>query len=104
MARWRRDAGPEWPERLQRFREWEWDEGDILEAAEHYALRHAAANGLEEPLPADIWPGHMTEIFAYTHFRMKWARENGREQDLVDEMIQNRLERGRHGAYRPEDT
>jgi hypothetical protein len=95
MARWRRDAGPAWPERLTRFCEWEWSEEEILEAAEVYAARHAAASGLESPLPADAWPGHMRALFAYTHFRLRWARENDREQDLVDEMIRNRLRRSR---------
>jgi hypothetical protein len=95
MARWRQDSGPEWPERLTRFREWEWSPDEIAEAAEDYARRHAVASGLEVPLPADSWPDHMTARFAYSHFRSRWAREHGREQDLVDEMVRNRLRRSR---------
>ena len=103
MARWRRDSGPAWPERLTRFHEWEWTEAEILDAAEAAARRHAASNDLPEPLPADRWPDHMTARFAYTHFRLKWARENGRMQDLVDEMIANRLRRKRRYAASPEE-
>jgi hypothetical protein len=93
VARWRRDAGPDWPERLTRFREWEWSEDEILEAAEDYARRHAEVNGLAEPQPPDAWERHMTPLFAYSFFRMKWAKEHGRELDLVDAMITNRLRR-----------
>jgi hypothetical protein len=99
VARWRRDAGPEWPERLTRFCPWEWTEDEILEAAEDYAARHAAVNGLAEPLPADSWERHMTPLFAYSYFRMKWAREHGREGDLAEQMIANRLERQRRGTF-----
>jgi hypothetical protein len=84
-----------WPERLTRFREWEWTEAEILEAVEAYAARHAARNGLEEPLPLEQWGHLMTPRFAYGHCRRRWARENGREDELVDEMIQNRLRRNR---------
>lgn len=95
MARWRNTGGPAWPSRLLEFNEFEWSEAEILEAAEDYARRHAAANGLSEPLPADSWPRHMTAAFAWSYHRMEWARENGREQDLVDAMIRNRLRRQR---------
>jgi len=98
MPRRRTDTGPEWPERLTRFCEWEWSEEEILEAATDYARRHAEKNGMDEPLPPDTWPRHMEPLFAYSHFRMKWAREHGREQDLVDAMIYNRLERQRRAA------
>jgi hypothetical protein len=87
---------------LLRFREWEWTEDEILEAAQDYAVRHAAANGLPEPLPADSWPLHMRPGFAYAHFRAKWASEHGREQDLVDAMIEGRLERRRQMRRRQE--
>jgi hypothetical protein len=104
MARWRRDTGgPEWPERLTRFCEWEWSEAEILEAAEAYTARHARANNLAEPLPPDRWPRLLTAGYAFTHFRLKWAMENDREQELVDEMIANRLERGRRGSVHLED-
>jgi hypothetical protein len=95
MARWRRSGGPEWPLRLTRFNEWEWSEAEIEEAASDYARRHAEINGLEAPLPADAWPRHMTPRFAWGFFRRKWAREHDREQDLVDEMVENRLRRQR---------
>jgi hypothetical protein len=95
MTEFRRDAGPEWPERLTRFCSWEWSADEILEAAEDYARRWAEVNGLAEVPPADRWERHMTPLFAWTHFRMEWARANGREQDLVDEMIENRLRRQR---------
>jgi hypothetical protein len=104
MARWRRDTGPEWPTRLQRFCEWEWSEAEITEAAEGFARRHAVASRLEEPLPPDSWPGHMTAAFAYTHFRMRWARENGRERDLVDQMRRNRLRRQRSNTLSLEES
>jgi hypothetical protein len=103
VAKWRRDSGPEWPTRLTRFCEWEWSYAEIIEAAEDYARRHAAANGLAEPLPADSWPLHMRPEFAYAHFRAKWARENGREQDLVDGMIERRLERQRQRRRRTKE-
>jgi hypothetical protein len=95
MARWRQGAGPEWPERLTRFCEWEWSESEILEAVESYAARHAAASGLEEPLPLERWTHLATPRYAWGHFRRRWARENGREDELVDEMVQNRLRRQR---------
>jgi hypothetical protein len=104
MARWRRDSGPSWPARLIEFNPWEWTEDEILEAAEDYARRYAEANRLAEPVPADSWPEHMTPLFAYSHFRMKWARENGRERDLVDRMTRNRLRRQRRNTLLLEES
>jgi hypothetical protein len=103
MPRRRTDTGPEWPERLLEFNEWEWSESEIAEAAEDYARRHAEASGLAEPLPPDAWPRHMRPVFAWSYFRRKWAREHDREDDLVDEMTRNRLERGRRGSVRLEE-
>jgi hypothetical protein len=104
MARWRNSDGPEWPARLQTFSPWQWSEDEILEAASDYAMRYAAANGLEDPPPPDAWPGHMTAEFAYTHFRMRWAREHGRTQDLVDAMVSNRLRRSRRNLFQEDET
>lgn len=104
MATWRRDAGPEWPERLTRFRDWEWSADEIDEAASDFARRHAEASGMAEPLSADSWPRHMTPLFAFSYFRMRWAEENGRTQDLVDEMTRRRVERGRRGRVNLEDA
>jgi hypothetical protein len=95
MTEMKRDRGPEWPLRLTRFNEYEWTEADILEAAEAYALDHARANGLDEPLPADRWELHLRPEFAWSFNRRRWAEEHGRTQDLVDEMIRRRVERGR---------
>lgn len=104
MATWRRDGGAPWPQRLTRFREWEWSDDEVREAAEDYARRHAVASGLPEPLPADAWPQHLTPLFAYTHFRMKWAREHGRQTDLVAAMIRNRLRRQRRNLYTGDES
>jgi hypothetical protein len=104
MATWRRGTGPVWPERLTRFREWEWSWDEVAEAAEDYARRYAEANRLAEPVPADSWPEHMTPLFAYSHFRMKWARENGREWELVDQMRRNRLRRQRSNTLSLEES
>jgi hypothetical protein len=95
MTEMKRDRGPEWPERLLHFNEYDWTEAEIWEAAEAYALDHARANALAEPLPADAWESHLRPEFAWSYFRRRWAREHGREHDLIDQMIQNRLERGR---------
>ena len=95
MTEFNTDGGPEWPERLTRFCEWEWTEEEILEAATDYAKRHAEINNLAEPLPPDAWSRHMEPLFAYSHFRRKWALENGRMQDIVDGIIRRRLERQR---------
>jgi hypothetical protein len=95
VARWRRNTAAAWPERLREFSPWDWSSAEVEEAAQAYTARHAAVNGLAEPLPPESWERHMEPAFAYTHFRLRWARENGREQDLVNEMIRNRLRRSR---------
>jgi hypothetical protein len=104
MARWRRDSGPAWPARLIEFNPWEWTEDEILEAASDYARRYAEANRLEEPPPADAWPEHMTPLFAYTFHRMRWAKENNREWELVDQMRRNRLRRQRSNTLSLEES
>jgi hypothetical protein len=97
-------AAPPWPERLTRFCEWEWSEDEIIEAAQAAAQRHADRNGLPEPLPAESWPHRMTAAHAWSWHRRRWARENGRAQDLVDEMERRRIERCRLGVELPEDA
>lgn len=77
------------------FNEFEWTDAEVEAAALAYVERHAAVNGLSEPLPP--WDSLLTPAFAWSAARLRWAEQHGRSQDLVDAMVRNRLRRQRRG-------